>query len=344
MTITAASELAASAIPEAAWATAVRLVRGAAEVVLACHVHPDGDALGSMLGLGLALRAAGVPVVASFSGGPGVPPTYELLPGRDLLRHPSELPARPAVMVTLDTSSRERLGDVEPLLDRAGAVLVVDHHAQGDGFGTHHLVDPSVAATAVLAEELVTRLGVQLDPDIAACLYTGLITDTGSFKYAATTAATHRLAARLLATGFRHDLIARRIWDTNPFGYVRLLGRALSRAELEPAGVSGLGLVWTATTAAELTEHQLTLAEIEGVIDMLRTTDTAEVAAICKEDLDGTFKVSLRSKGQIDVGAICAGLGGGGHRFAAGFTSRNSLAETMATLKSALAGAAPLQS
>lgn len=328
-----------SAIPDAGWTSAVGLLRAAGSVVLVCHVNPDGDAVGSMLGLGLALRAAGIPAVASFGGGPELPPTYRLLPGQDLIRHPADLPPAPAVLVTLDTNSPERLGELEPLLDSAGAVLVLDHHAQGDGFGSHHLVDREAAATAVLAEELVTRLGVPLDRDIAACLYTGLTTDTGSFKYASTTAATHELAARLLATGLRHDRIARLIWDTSPFGYVRLLGLALTRAVLEPDAVGGLGLVWTTTTADELAEHGLTMPEIEGIIDVVRTADTAEVAVVLKGDLDGTVKVSTRSKGRIDVGAICVRQGGGGHRFAAGFTSYDDPLATMATVRSALAEA-----
>jgi bifunctional oligoribonuclease and PAP phosphatase NrnA len=324
---------------ESQWQAALSLLRNAPGVALLCHLHPDGDALGSMLALGIGLRRCGKTVVACWSDGVELPPTYRMLPGRDILVPPSAFPAAPELLVTLDTSSRERLGDLEPVLDAAKAVLVIDHHAVGDGFGTHHLIDDGAAATAVVVEELLRRLGVALDAEIATCLYTGLTTDTGSFKYASTTPAVHELAARLLATGIRHDALARQIWDTNPFSYLRLLGTALSRAAIDPTAAGGLGLVWTWTSRDELDTYGLTMPEIEGFIDLLRTADGAEVAVVCKGDADGTVKASMRSKGRIDVSEICARLGGGGHRFAAGFTSDLGVGGTIFAVRSLLAEA-----
>lgn len=329
----------AARLPESTWRAAVQALSGASEITLACHVNPDGDALGSMLALALALDGLGKRVAASWSGAPIVPPTYASLPGRALTREPAALPRAPELFVTLDTSSRERLGELEALVDAAGTVLVIDHHARGDGFGTIRLVDPAAAATAVVVEELVARLGAPLTRDVAACLYTGLTTDTGSFKYPATTPAVHELAARLLATGIRHDLISREIWDTNPLGYLRLLGEALCRMRSEPDAVGGLGLVWTVTTADDLRRYALTLPEIEGIIDVIRTADVAEVAVIVKSDRDGSRQVSMRTKGRLDVGAVCAQLGGGGHRFAAGFTSYDDVDTTMRQVRAALADA-----
>lgn len=329
-----------SAIPDDAWDKAVELIRGPGPVVLACHVSPDGDALGSMLATGLALEATGHPVHASFGDEPfALPSSYGFLPGTHLLCPPSELPGEPAVLMTFDTSSRDRLGLLVPLLERAGQVIVVDHHERGDGFGDLRLVDVAAAATAVLAAELVDRIGAPLSADIAACIYTGLTTDTGSFKFAATTAKVHELAARLLATGMRHDLIARAVWDTNAFGYVRLLGAALGRAALEPSEAGGRGLVWTYVTASDLVEHELAVEDVEGLIDVLRTTSEADVAAVLKQDSRGEYKVSTRSRGQVDVGGVCASLGGGGHRYAAGYNSAAGLWETVAALRAALAAA-----
>ncbi len=305
------------------WAAATALVNAAEQVVLACHVGPDGDALGSMLGFGVALRDRGTPVVASFGSEPfEVPRVYACMPGQDLLVHPAALPEAPALLITFDTGSADRLGSLARLVDSAAAVLVVDHHASGAPYGTHRLVDPAAAATAVLVAELVDRLGLPLTADVAAPLYTGLVTDTGSFKYAATSPEVHALAGRLLATGIRHDLISRAIWDTQPFGYVQLLGAVASRATLDPAAVGGLGLVWTSVTAADLSVHGLGLADVEGVIDVIRTAQEAEVALVVKQEPEGSvWRISTRSKGRIDVGAVCAGLGGGGHRYAAGFTA-----------------------
>jgi len=324
---------------EAGWEKAVAALTGPDEVVLACHLSPDGDALGSMLALAHTLRLMGRRVLPSFGAPFEVPASLRGLPGQDLLVPPEQVPAAPALLVTFDTGSVDRLGSLADRVPRAGEVLVVDHHASNTGFGTLHLVDAAAAATAVVVEELVRRLRVPLDADIAACLYAGLVTDTGSFRFAGTTPATHRLAARLLATGFRHDVLARELFDTHPFGWLPMAASVLARARLEPAEVGGLGLVWSDTRAAELTEHGLDLDQAESLIDLIRTTQEAEVAAVIKELPQGSWAVSVRSKGRVDVGAACTALGGGGHRFAAGFTSRTGQDETIGALRAALADA-----
>jgi len=320
---------------------AVALLRQHDEIALACHVNPDGDALGSMLALGLGLRALGKRVVASWGSEPfDVPAAYASLPGLDLLVPAAGFPAAPGLLVTFDTGSADRLGALADRVGSAGDVLVVDHHTTNTRFGTVNLVEESAAATAVLVVDLLDALGVELTAEIAAPVYTGLVTDTGSFKYAATTPSVHELAARLLATGMRHDLISREIWDTASFGYVKLLGLVCARAVLEPDEVAGLGLVWTAVGVEDLDRFGLALSDVEGVIDVVRTAREAEIAVVCKTDPeDGLLKVSTRSKGAIDVGAVCSSLGGGGHRFAAGFTSYTSLPDTMAALRTALAAA-----
>ena len=323
------------------WPAAVERLGAAAEVALACHVGPDGDALGSMLALGAGLRSLGKRVVASWGGEPfEVPAAYDFLPARDLLVPPADFPAAPELLVTFDTGSVDRLGTLGDRVSTAGCCVVVDHHASNTRYGRLNLVDESAAATAVLVAELLDRLGVELTTETAAPLYTGLVTDTGSFKYAATTPAVHALAGRLLATGIRHDLISRAIYDTAPFAYVELLGAACSRASLDADAVGGLGLVWTRVDADELTAAGLGLADVEGVIDVLRISAEAEVAVVLKGDpLEGGWKVSTRSKGAIDVGAICTGLGGGGHRFAAGFSADGDPEAVLDRVRTALASA-----
>ena len=174
--------------------------------------------------------------------------------------------------------------------------------------------------------------------DVAVGLYTGLVTDTGSFKYLATTPSVHQLAARLLATGIRQDLITRAIYDDAPFGYVQLLGRACAGASLEPDAVGGLGLVSCRPCRPTTSRRSgLGLADVEGVIDVLRVSQEAEVAVVLEGDpVEGGFKVSTRSKGAVDVGAVCTSLGGGGHRFAAGFTSWDDGPSTLARLREEL--------
>src|SRR4051812_35155529 len=173
------------------WSAALSAIGGAREIALLCPAGPDGDALGSMLGLGAALRANGVSVVASFGAAEGesfaVPSTYAFLPALDLLVQPDDFPAAPDVLVTFDTGSQDRLGSLADRVAAAGTTVVVDHHATNTRYGTVNLVDTAAAATAVLVVEILDRLALPVTAEVAAPLYTGLVTDTGSFKYVATT-------------------------------------------------------------------------------------------------------------------------------------------------------------
>jgi phosphoesterase RecJ-like protein len=307
------------------------------EVLLLAHVSPDADALGSALAVGLALRQLGRPAVVSFGDDPFVVPrTLQVLPGLDLLRPPAQVEV-PSVAVSFDVSAQGRLGVLEKVYEAAPVRAAIDHHASYTGFGALSVVDVTAPATAVLALELIDRLGAELTAQIAAPLYAGLLTDTGSFTYAATTAQTHLVAARLLDTGIEHDVIARRLFDDESFPALRLLGVTVARAELEPSAAGGLGLVHSYVTRLERAEHELPLDCLERVIDVLRCSSEAEVAAILKQDDTDAWRVSMRSKGSIDVSRVAAVLGGGGHRFAAGFTGGTDRGEVLAAFRAALA-------
>jgi phosphoesterase RecJ-like protein len=327
----------APGLTDADWQPVVDAIRSAASVDLVCHVLPDGDALGSALAAGLALRSLGIEARVSFGDDPQVVPgSLEFLPAQDLLVPASAVPERAELMITFDVADAKRLGLLQGKSEAARTLVVIDHHASNGGFGTHRLIDPAAPATAVLVDELLRRLGVPLDRDIATCLYTGVATDTGSFRYAATTPATHEFAARLLATGLRHDLISRRLWDTQSFGYLKVLAAALDRAVLERDAAEGLGFVWTWVPWADLVRHGVLPEEIEGLIDVVRKASEAEVTLVLKEDPDGSLRGSSRSKGAVDVAAACGALGGGGHVYAAGFTSHSTVDTTVARFRDAL--------
>jgi bifunctional oligoribonuclease and PAP phosphatase NrnA len=322
-------------ITAAEWSSALETVRGADSVVLMCHFGPDGDALGSMLGVGIALHRRGVEVRASYDDEPFVvPQRLQFLPGQELLVPPASLPAHPGVVLTFDTGSIDRLGGLAALAKAADALMIVDHHTTNTRYGTHNLIDVSAAATAVVALELVDRFDVEMDADIATALYTGLTTDTGSFRFAATTPEVHQIAARLLRTGIAHDRIAREVFDTRSLGYLRLLGRALERAVIEG------DLVWTVVPAADRQEFDVALDEVEAVIGTLRVTEEAEISVVVKETDNGSYAVSMRSKGAVDLARVAVALGGGGHRYAAGFTSTSDLDTTLARLRAELGSAA----
>lgn len=315
------------AIAEEDWARAVELLSGVSEVALACHVDPDGDALGSMLALQRQLAGRGVKTSASYGAALNreepftIPPQYTFLPGLSDLTPPRDFPAVPEVLIAFDCASVERLGSLRPNAEAAGTVLVLDHHASGRAFGDIRLVDAEAPATAVVVAELLDRLGLELDRETATCLYVGLVTDTGRFSYSSTRPETMELGARLIRFGIDHGGINRRVWETHSFGYLKVLARALDRAVLVPEA----GLAWTVVHQHDLDDLGISLAETEGLIDHLRTVEVADIALVLKEQADGTWKATMRSKGGVDVGAIAERMGGGGHAFSAGFTTSESL-------------------
>jgi phosphoesterase RecJ-like protein len=323
----------------AAAVAAVRELRPDATVLLVCHLNPDGDALGSMLGVGLGLRRLRVPnLQATFPGRPEVPEPFRDLPGLDLLVPEERAAADPDLLMCFDAASASRLGALVDRLDRTPASVVLDHHASNTRFGRLNLVDPTAAATSVVAEQLLRRLGVPLDAEIAECLYVALATDTGSFKFDMTTPSVHELAARLLRTGIRPGEISRRVFDTRPFGAVKLYGEVLGRARLEPAAAKGEGLVWTYATLDDLARYHQRPYVLEGLIDSVRAAAEADVSCVVKQLAPAEWAVSMRSKGAVDVGRVAVALGGGGHQLAAGFTGRGSIDDVVGAIRAQLDG------
>ncbi|MDI6097569.1 bifunctional oligoribonuclease/PAP phosphatase NrnA [Actinoplanes sp. NEAU-A12] len=319
------------------WAAAVAAVRSAGsddEIQLICHVNPDGDALGSMLGFGLGLRRLGFTRLrATFPGDFVVPVPYQSLPGSDLLVPESEAFAEPRLVLIFDVASESRLGALAGRLAAAPAAVVLDHHASNTGFGGVQLVDPEAAATSVVAEGLLSRLGVPLDAEIAECLYVALATDTGSFKFDMTGVSVHELAARLIATGIRPGEISRRTFDSRPFGAMKLTGEVIGRAVLEPSAAGGRGMVWTYATLADLERHAQPPYVLDTLIDPVRSVAEADVSVVVKEMAAGEWSVSLRSKGAVDVSAVAVSQGGGGHRLAAGFTGFGEASDVVDTVR-----------
>jgi phosphoesterase RecJ-like protein len=309
-------------------------------VVCAAHVGPDGDALGATLALHAALRELGADSVPTVGEEPlKVPAPLVDLPGIGALRAPGAMPPADEVdlLVTLDAASPERLGTVAELLDAGVPTIVVDHHASAVPFGDVRLVAPRAAATVLVVDELLRRLGVPLTPELATCLYVGLVTDTGRFGHASTDRAAMELGGRLLDAGVAHDELTRRLYGTRSLGELRLLGRALDRLRFRPE----VGLVHTHLTADELADAGASIEATESLIDVVRTADVADVALVCKPAADGTWRASMRSRGGADVGAVASALGGGGHADAAGFTADGSVDEVVERVVDALRAIGP---
>lgn len=294
---------------------AARLISGASSISMACHLGPDGDALGSMLALASAARKQGKTVHPSFGEPFVVPDAYRFLPVHLLVR-PAEVPVEPELLVTFDAGSLDRLGELADNASRAAHVVVIDHHVSNEGFGTVDVIDPEAAATAEVVFELLEVLGWPIDAEVATCLQTGIVTDTGRFQYSNTTPTTLRVAGRLVEAGARPEVIGQHVYEEVPFGYLSASGKVLARATLEP----DRRLVWSVLTRADLEEAGIGLDDVDPLIDAVRVAREADVAVLLKHvDVD-RVKVSLRSRGRVDVGSIAVDLGGGGHHNAAGFT------------------------
>jgi phosphoesterase RecJ-like protein len=302
-------------------------------VALVCHVNPDPDAIGSMYGLALFLASRGVEVVCSWPNEPLEPPRWiETLSDVPPTVRMGAFPKAPDVLVALDTASLDRLGGLEPNLLAAARSIVLDHHATNPGFGGIVVLDPTAASTAEIAYRLIRSIGGDLPNDAAACLYAGVVTDTGRFQYEAAGPETLRMAAELRGYRFDHARLAQYLFEDNSLPYLRLLAAALERLE----HIADANMLWTHLSQADLARTGVPMTETDDLIDVIRTAREADVACVIKEQRDGRLKVSLRSRGATDVGSVAGAFGGGGHRLAAGYTSRVGLEETIAGIVASL--------
>jgi phosphoesterase RecJ-like protein len=308
----------------------------ASTVALAGHVNPDADALGSMLGLSGFLRAKGKQTICSFPNEPFALPRWaSVLPGHEGLVPPREFPKEPELMVTCDVASMDRLAMLAPVAGKAKTLIWIDHHVSNEGLGTIPLIDPRASSTCEIVWRLLKEMGGEIPVETAACLYAGLVTDTGRFQYQAVTAETLRLGAELRTFPFDHTGLVQALYEDNSIPYLKVLGVALERVTIEPDA----DLIWSYLTQADLADAEVDATETDDLIDVVRTAREADVAAVIKQQRDGRFKVSLRSKGGHDVASVASGFGGGGHRLAAGYTSKHGLSETVERLKAAMTGA-----
>ncbi|MGI8984196.1 MAG: DHH family phosphoesterase [Acidimicrobiales bacterium] len=310
---------------------AAAAIAAAPSLALACHHTPDGDALGSMLALHHLALANGKQSVASWPEPFPVAPHYDFLPGLELATKPADYPEEPELMVTFDCGSMGRLAELGGPARRAHELIVVDHHATNDGYGTINLIDPDAAASAVVVRRLLDKLGWQLTRDAAECLYAGLICDTGRFQYEGTTPEVFTLARELATYDLPIADMNRQLFEEHRLAYLRLAGAALLRAEYD--GERRFVATWV--TAEDLAQFGVGLEETEGLIDLLRRATEADVSCVLKETPDGT-KASLRAVTGFDVGQLAIAFGGGGHRAAAGFVSPMPVRELLHALREAL--------
>ena len=296
------------------------VLRSQERFVVVGHENPDGDALGSLLGATLGLRALGKDAVMYLAGSGPMPAEYRFLALSEILR---ELPAdiEDRVLLAVDCANERRIAEETQAVSRARFVIDVDHHHDNSRFGDVNLVVPEASSTAEVIRDILRELDVELTPQIAEALYVGLVTDTGRFQYTNTTPKALRLAAELVEAGADVHGIFQYVYETVQFAKLKLLARALDRASTFEGGRRVVAYLLRDDKAQVGPEETYS----EGIIVHLRAVEGSEMVALIREpprEEGPTRRISLRSShDEIDVSAIARKRGGGGHPQAAGFSS-----------------------
>src|SRR5215475_7649502 len=295
------------------------------------HENPDGDALGSLLAATLGLRQLGKDAVMYLAGQTPLPREYAFMPLAELLREPPG-DAADRVLLAVDCAKEDRIGD-EAVLALAPLVLDIDHHHDNTRFGDVNLIVADASSTGEVLRDVFIELGVELTPELAEPLYIALVTDTGRFQYANTTPKALRLAAELVDAGADIHAVFQEVYESVEFAKLKLLARALARAEV----LEGGRIVVSNLLRSDFAEVGAAEPYSEGIIDYLRAVEGAELAVLIREQLNhGTHahKGSLRSSiDELDVSAIARLFGGGGHRQAAGFSTDLPLGEIVEQIR-----------
>ena len=305
----------------------IETLNASRRIFVATHVKPDGDAIGSLVAMGLALEAIGKKVVM-YNESP-IPTPYRFLSGIHRVVHDSAAVGKCDSAVIIDCGDLLRIGRMAPEMADFPVLLNIDHHATNSGFGHYRLIDHKACASAEIVFRIITALGVSITPPIAMAIYTGILTDTGSFRFANTNRETFSLCETLVAAGANPSDVARHLYGQYSIGRLKLLNKALDSIEISRNGKLSL----MALTQRMLTETGTVPEDVDGMINYARRIEEIDVAVLIREKRNGSspaehnrpFQVSLRSNGSVDVGAIATTFGGGGHPTAAGFQVKATL-------------------
>ena len=288
----------------------LKTIEGGQRFLVASHEGPDGDAISSTLALTLALRSLGKDVVAYNRD--GVPDSLTFLPGSATIRTTLELSERFDVGFILDAGELRRAG--EHLAQRCDLLVNIDHHPFSEHFTSLHYVDEQASATGVLIYRLLQSGNIPLTPEVAFCVYTAILADTGSFRYTNADAEAFRVAGEMIALGVNPWDAASGLYENQPELRMRLLACALATLTISSCGRYGSVSVTTEMFAATGARAEHT----DGFVNYPRSIHGVEVGLFFRQTGPDYFKVGFRSKGRVDVGAISREFGGGGHHNAAG--------------------------
>ncbi len=279
-------------------------------ILIASHINPDGDTIGSLLALGLGLERINKKVIMVSQD--GIPERYRALPGAGRVLTSYEEPVDLAISV--DCGSLELLGNTQRAFSRSKKILQIDHHEVGNRFGDYLLIDSSLAAAGEEVYHLLNALGVEIDLAIAKCLLTSLVVETSSFRLPNVTERTFKICSELLNKGVDFSAFVQEIFWRRDATACRLFGLSLSRVVMDCDGK----LAWSVLRQEDFAELGGKESDVDDVADAIRTIEGVWVTVFFREQTDGTLRVSFRSRGEINVAEVAGRFGGGGHRDAAG--------------------------
>lgn len=292
-------------------------IEGSKNIIISSHINPDGDAIGSGLGLYLALTKKYPDKSIRFILEDKVPYNYSFLKGTEKIEKFDELKDEPKadLFIVVDLAVFKRIGKVADL--RKDAFLVnIDHHISNDNYGDLNIVK-NISSASEVVYGVIKDLGIEIDTLAGESLYTGIVTDSGNFQYDSTSMDTFRIAGELLGLGIDRDNIINEVYRSRTLGFIRTLGIALSEMKID----NEKKLVSFLLTKDFMTKNNIQKDETEGIVEKLLEYKDCEVAVFLKEEGNGKIKGSLRSKRDIDVNEVAKAFDGGGHRKAAGFTT-----------------------
>ncbi|MFC1881004.1 bifunctional oligoribonuclease/PAP phosphatase NrnA [Thermodesulfobacteriota bacterium] len=307
----------------------INQIKEANHILLVSHRDPDGDAIGSLLALGLAVGK--LDKKATLYNASPIPAVYRFLPSVErIVRHIKKATTYDVALI-LDCGHLSRIGDAGETIGKMPVIINIDHHISNTGFGDFRLIDPLACSTAEIVYRLIKALDVPIDKAIATSIYTGILTDTGSFRFSSTNLAAFAISKEMAELGVEPHDVAQHVYGTYSLGRIKLLNLALDSIE-----ISNNGKLSVMTITDTMLEETGTQAEdVDGLINYARRIEDVKVAALIQEQKNGKtnsagpcrYHVSLRSDGTVDVAAIAGSFGGGGHASAAGFQIEATLAE-----------------
>lgn len=317
------------------WGRAIELIEEAGTIAISGHTNPDGDALGSALGLGLSLRARYPEKRIDFllADDAPVPRVYRFLSGSEEMVPARDFTECPDLFISVDVPTLERLNDASFVAQRSMKILTIDHHPAREEFADAVVRVPSAAAVGVLIEEFLEAAGIPVAPEVATCLLTGIVTDTGRFQYQNADPAAFACASRLVDAGAEPARIALEVYQSQRIQYLQLESIVMGRIRT----ISGGRVAYSYAYASDLEVCDVSSDECDGLVDVVRSVGGTEVCLFLKEVEPGVIRGNLRSKCAIDISPIARAFNGGGHAAASGFTFKGSIDQAIEVLLPMLA-------